>query len=139
MYVAKVDRDVASVSEAYCRCLFKMFHLFQTYVASVFDLNVAHVFTPMLLVYVRNVIAISVSCWNKCFHVAILQVFLSGRCICVRIDVAIVCSKCFIYFRRMLQPSVSCFRDRESWGARPGRRGMGRGESWAGGRGAQRT
>jgi hypothetical protein len=38
MDVAKVDRDVthvASVSEACCKCLFKMFHLFQTYVASV--------------------------------------------------------------------------------------------------------
>jgi energy-converting hydrogenase Eha subunit C len=44
--VAKVDRDVAyaaSVSEACCKCLFIVFHLFQTYVASVFYLNVAYV------------------------------------------------------------------------------------------------
>jgi hypothetical protein len=33
----------ASVSEACCKCLFKMFHLFQTYVASVFYMDVAHV------------------------------------------------------------------------------------------------
>ena len=41
MDVAKVDRGIAyvvSVSKAYCKCfigLFKMFHLFQTYVANV--------------------------------------------------------------------------------------------------------
>jgi hypothetical protein len=37
--VAKVDRDVAyvaSVSEVCCKGLFKMFYLFQTYVASAF-------------------------------------------------------------------------------------------------------
>jgi hypothetical protein len=28
--------DVAYVSDIYCKCVFKMFHLFQTYVASVF-------------------------------------------------------------------------------------------------------
>ena len=36
--VAKVDRDVAyvaSVLEACCKSLFKMFHLFQAYVASI--------------------------------------------------------------------------------------------------------
>ena len=38
MDVAKVDWDIAyaaSVLEAYCKRLFKVFHLFQTYVASV--------------------------------------------------------------------------------------------------------
>jgi hypothetical protein len=38
MDVVKVDRDVAydaSVSEACCKRLFKVFYLFQTYVASV--------------------------------------------------------------------------------------------------------
>jgi hypothetical protein len=42
----KVDRDVAyvvNVLKAYCKRLFKIFHLFQTYVASIFYLNVAHV------------------------------------------------------------------------------------------------
>ena len=46
MDVAKVDRDVAyvaSVSEACCKRLFKMFHLCQTYVPSTFDLDVAYV------------------------------------------------------------------------------------------------
>ena len=46
MDVAKVDRDVAyvaSVSEACCKRLFKMFYLFQTYVAGVFYLDVAYV------------------------------------------------------------------------------------------------
>jgi hypothetical protein len=32
-----------SVSEACCKRLFKMFHLFQTYVASIFYLDVAYV------------------------------------------------------------------------------------------------
>jgi energy-converting hydrogenase Eha subunit C len=44
--VAKVDRDVAyvaSVSEACRNRLFIMLYLFQTYVASVFYLDVAHV------------------------------------------------------------------------------------------------
>jgi hypothetical protein len=46
MDIAKVGRDVAyvaSVLEACYKRLFKMFHLFQTYVASGFDLDVAHV------------------------------------------------------------------------------------------------
>ena len=46
MDVAKVDQDVAyvaSVSEACCKRLFKMVHLSQTYVASVFYLDVARV------------------------------------------------------------------------------------------------
>ena len=37
------QRHVASVLEACCKRLFKMFHRFQTYVASIFDLDVAHV------------------------------------------------------------------------------------------------
>jgi hypothetical protein len=37
--VAKVDRDVA----ACCKCLFIVFHLFQTYITSVFYLNVVYV------------------------------------------------------------------------------------------------
>jgi energy-converting hydrogenase Eha subunit C len=46
MVVAKVYRDVAyvaSVSEECCKHLFKMFHLFQTFVASIFYLDIAHV------------------------------------------------------------------------------------------------
>jgi hypothetical protein len=43
MDIAKVDWDVASVSEDCCNRLFEMFHLFQTYVASVIYVDVAHV------------------------------------------------------------------------------------------------
>jgi hypothetical protein len=46
MNVTKLDRDVAyvtSISETCCKRLFKMFHRFQTYVASVFNLHIAHV------------------------------------------------------------------------------------------------
>ena len=59
---------VASVSDACCKRVFKMFHLFQTYVASV--LNVAYV-SHMLQHYVPNVSAISVLYCSKC----LLQVF----------------------------------------------------------------
>jgi hypothetical protein len=49
MDVVKVDRDVArvayvaSVSDECCKRLFKMFHLFQTYVCKHFDLDVVYV------------------------------------------------------------------------------------------------
>jgi len=44
MDIAKVDRDVASVSEACCKRLFKMFHpFFRRMFASVFYLDVAYV------------------------------------------------------------------------------------------------
>jgi hypothetical protein len=44
--VAKVDRDVAyvaSVSKTCCKRLFKMFYLLQTYVASIFYLDIAYI------------------------------------------------------------------------------------------------
>jgi len=41
MDISKVDKDVACVSEACCKRFFKMFRLFQTYVASIFYLDVA--------------------------------------------------------------------------------------------------
>jgi hypothetical protein len=37
------QKHVTSVSKACCKRLFKMFHLLQTYVASLFDLDVAYV------------------------------------------------------------------------------------------------
>jgi hypothetical protein len=53
--IAKVDRDVAyvaSVSEAYYKCLFKMFHLFfRRMFASVFNLDVAYI-SHMLQEYI---------------------------------------------------------------------------------------
>jgi hypothetical protein len=52
--VVKVDGDVAhvayvaSVSEACCRHLFKLFHLFPDVCCKCFDLDVAYVFTHIL-------------------------------------------------------------------------------------------
>ena len=57
--------------------MFKMFHLFQTYVCKRFDLDVAYV-SHMLQEYIPNV---SVLCYSKCFHVVSCKC-LSGRCIC---------------------------------------------------------
>jgi hypothetical protein len=54
MDVAKVDRDVvyvASVSEAFCKRLFKMFHQFQTYVANVFIWMLHTFHTYVVIVY----------------------------------------------------------------------------------------
>ena len=42
-YVAKYSRGMLQVVEACCKCLFKMFYLFRTYVASVFYLDVTYV------------------------------------------------------------------------------------------------
>jgi hypothetical protein len=50
-----VDRDVAyvaSVSETYCKHLFKIFHLFETYVAKHFLYGCCTCFIPMLQEYV---------------------------------------------------------------------------------------
>jgi len=84
MDVVKLDQDVAhvvyvaSVSEVCCKSLFKMFLLFQSYIAaSVFMLQVASVlsgccicFTHMLQVYVPNVSYVSDVCCIQVFHVA---------------------------------------------------------------------
>jgi hypothetical protein len=49
MDVAKVNQDVAhviyvaNVSDEYCKRLFKIFHLFQTYICKHFGLDVAYV------------------------------------------------------------------------------------------------
>jgi hypothetical protein len=43
MDVAKVDQNIASISEAYCKPLFKMFHLFQT-MLQVFFIWMLHIF-----------------------------------------------------------------------------------------------
>jgi len=62
--IAKVHRDVAyaaSVSEACCKRLFKVFHLFQTYVASVL-IWMLHMFHT----YVARVC-------SKCFNCFILM------------------------------------------------------------------
>jgi hypothetical protein len=69
MDVAKVDQDVthvASVSEACCKCLFKMFHLFSDVCYKRSDLDVVYVFTHMLQEYIPNVSAVSFLCCSKC-------------------------------------------------------------------------
>ena len=121
MDVAKVDRDVASVSE----------EAFVQNVSSVSDVcckrflsGYCICFTPMLQEFVRNVSAISVVCCNKCFHVVICKCFI-WMLHMFHTYVAIVCSKYFICFRRMLLPSVSCFRGGESWGHGLGAGGWG--------------
>jgi hypothetical protein len=93
MAVAKIDRDVAYIAkcsrgvflEACCKHLFKMFHLFQKYVVSVFYLNV---------VYVSQICCKSVF---EMFHLfqsyVAISVFL--------LQVASVLSRCCIGFAHM--------------------------------------
>jgi hypothetical protein len=85
----KVDRDViyvASVLEACCKRLFKMFYLFQTYVASVFYLDAAHV---------------SHLCCESMFEM--FQLFQSY----VAISVISGCCVCFIHLFQLYVPNVS--------------------------------
>ena len=86
--VAKVDWDVAIVVHICCKYLSPMFHLFfYTYVASVSDACLKCFIC--LLLYVASVA-------SGCFKSK------SGCCTCCN-GVSTVCSKCFIYLRRMLQ------------------------------------
>jgi hypothetical protein len=125
--VAKVDRDiayVASVSQACCKHLFKMFHLFQTYVASVSIWMLYMFHTYMSQEYVRNVSTVSALYCKKCFHVVRCKCFI-WMLHMFRTYVSSVCSKYFICFR------VYCIQvfhilEVESHGAWPGRWGMGR-------------
>ena len=128
MDVAKVDWDVASVSEACCECFRGMLQAFVQNVSYVSDLcckrflsECCTCFTPMLQEYVQNVAIVSVLCWNKCFHVAICKCFYLG----------------VTYVSHILQfyvPNVSCV---QRWRVL-GTGGWARGEPWAAGRGAQR-
>jgi hypothetical protein len=82
MDVAKVDRDlayVASVSEACCKHLFKVFHLFQMYAADVL-IWMLHRFQQ----YVARVCSKCFSCFISYVAVSIFHVasVLSGYCIC---------------------------------------------------------
>jgi len=101
--VAKVDRDVAhveyvaSVSDECFKYLFKMFHLFQTYVASVL-IWMLHIFMFQMFHLFLSYFVASV------FMLQVVSV-LSVCCICCSVyaRVASVCSKIFCCFRRMLQ------------------------------------
>jgi hypothetical protein len=79
MDVVNVDQNdayVASVSDKCCKRLFKMFHLFQTYVCKRFDLDV-----DMFHTYVASVPNVLVLYYNEYFHVASCKC-LSKNCIC---------------------------------------------------------
>jgi hypothetical protein len=93
MDIAKLDRDVAyvvSISEPCCKHLFKMFHLFQTYVASVFDVDVAHISHT----YCKSMFKIFLL-----FHsYAAISVFM--------LQVASILSRCCIYFTHMMSVYV---------------------------------
>ena len=78
---AKVDRDVAYVAmvmHVCFKCMFKMFHLYQTYVASVFsdiakvDLDVAY--TYMLQAYISSIFK---------YFIHMFTSVSSGCCICL--------------------------------------------------------
>jgi hypothetical protein len=101
MDVAKVDQDVTYIawcsrgmlqvfSEACCKRLVKMFYLFQTYVASVFYLDIA---------YVSHI------CCKSMF--GMFQLFQSYIAISVfMLQVVSVLSGCCICFTHMLQVYV---------------------------------
>ena len=97
-----IERYIASVSEACCKRLFKIFHLFQTYVTSVL-IWMLHMFHT----YVARVCLKYFSCCNKCFHVASYKCFF-WMLHMFHTHVASVCSKYFIYFRCMLHSSILC-------------------------------
>jgi hypothetical protein len=81
MDVTKLDRDVAhvaSVLDEYCKYLFKMSYLFQTYVANVliWMLHMFHTCVAKSMFQIFHLFL--VLCCSKCFHVASckLQVFI---------------------------------------------------------------
>jgi hypothetical protein len=83
MDVAKSgSEDVASVFEARCKRLFKIFHLLSDVCCKRFDLDVAYIFTHILQV------ATVVSKYFICFSLLLQQVF--SCCKCVYVDVAYV-------------------------------------------------
>jgi hypothetical protein len=136
--VAEVDRDaahfayVASVLDECCTLLFKMFHMFQTYVCKCFDLDVAYVshtcctsifqmfqsyvVTSVSMLQIISVLSRSCICCNGYAHMlqvyvstvfkSMLQVFyLNIAYVVVTIH---ICYKCMFLnvlsiFRRMLQ------------------------------------
>jgi hypothetical protein len=89
---------VVMVIHVYCKCMFQMFQLFQIYVTSVSSgyCICCSGYTRKLQVCFPNISVVSSRCC----------MFSSGCCICCNSYtryVASVCSKCFTYFRHMLQ------------------------------------
>jgi hypothetical protein len=112
--VAKIDRDVAHivmVVYVYCKRLFQMFYLFffrRMLQVCLFGCHIC--FTHMLQEYVRNVLAVSVLCCNKYFHVAnckffmwMLRMFHTLCCKCMfqifYLRQTYVAFKCFVFQR----------------------------------------
>jgi hypothetical protein len=106
--VAKVDRDIANVVRAIhvCfKCMFQIFYLFQTYIASVSSRYCKYRFGCCIYIFM---------CF-KCFHTYVASVFHLDVAMFVMdkhvffkffwcfVNVLDVCCKCFSYFRRMLQ------------------------------------
>ena len=88
-------QNISSVPNVCCKC---------------FDLVVAYV-SHMLQQYILNVSSVSVLCCSKYFNVASCKCFI-WMLHMFHIHVASVCSKCFIYFKRMLHQVFSfcmCF------------------------------
>ena len=97
-----------------CKCFRGMLKAFVQNVSSVSDVccrrfrsRCCTYFTHMFQEYVPNISIVSVLCCNKCFHVASCKCFIQMLHM-FHTHVAIVCFKCFIYFRCMLHPYVLC-------------------------------
>jgi hypothetical protein len=92
--VAKVDRDVAhlvmAIHVCFFKCIFQMFYLFQTYVASILSRCCKIKSRCCIYMHVASI------CF-KCF-----QVFYTYVCKCFYLDVAYVCNGFQLFFR--------CFR-----------------------------
>jgi hypothetical protein len=88
---------VASVSNESYKCLFKIFHLFQTYVCKHFLSGCCICFTNILQECVPNVSSVVVLRCSKCFlwKLHMLQWLYTY--------VVNVCFKCFSFFKSMLQ------------------------------------
>jgi hypothetical protein len=100
--VAKVDRDIAHVILAihvYFKCMFQMFHLFQTYV--VFYVDVAKVDVDVEYTYMLQ------ACVFKCF-----QVFHTYVCKCFiyMLHMFVMVFKCFEAFGAFARVSYACFK-----------------------------
>jgi hypothetical protein len=105
--VAKIDRDIAHAAmtiHVCFKCMFQLFHLFQTHVANVSSGCGKSRSECSIYIHVASI------CF-KCFR--LLQTYVSSVssecCIyfcngytCVFPGVSNICCKCFSYFRRML-------------------------------------
>ena len=110
MDVAKVDWDVAyvvSVSNECCKHLSKMFHLFQTYVASVliwmlhiFMFQMFHLFLSYVVVsvFMLQVVSVLLYVAYVALSMHVLQVYVPNFS-----AVLDVCCKCFVCMLHMLQ------------------------------------